>query len=163
MGHKTLINGTQYTIRGGYALVNGVKRKIQRGKTLAQGTQKTITFTTPIPTDLTDTYWRWDNYITASTAERPPIFNINFKIKQSSASYDRFCFPFWDRLNNIYSYGWDYNSTYAEVGVNKSDGSWRTPYDQFFHISGGQSVKDASLIEILVKYATQCDSNWNPL
>ena len=47
MGHKTLINGTAYDIKGGRTLIEGTGYSIKSGKTLIGGTGYNITFTKP--------------------------------------------------------------------------------------------------------------------
>lgn len=42
--HKTLINGTAYTVKGGKCLVNGTSYDIKKGRTLINGTGYDITF-----------------------------------------------------------------------------------------------------------------------
>jgi hypothetical protein len=44
MAHKTLINGTAYSISGGKTLVNGTAYSIKNGKTLVDGTAYGINF-----------------------------------------------------------------------------------------------------------------------
>ena len=47
--HKTLINGTAYTVQGGKCLVNGTVYNILKGRTLIGGTGYDITFAPPFP------------------------------------------------------------------------------------------------------------------
>lgn len=42
--HKTLINGTAYTVQGGKCLVNGTSYSVKKGRTLINGTGYDITF-----------------------------------------------------------------------------------------------------------------------
>lgn len=44
MAHKTLVNGTTYTVRGGKCMVNGTVYNILKGRTLINGTGYDITF-----------------------------------------------------------------------------------------------------------------------
>ena len=44
MAHKTLVNGTAYTVKGGKCLVNGTSYDIKKGRTLIDGTGYDITF-----------------------------------------------------------------------------------------------------------------------
>ena len=44
--HKTLINGTAYTVKGGKCMVNGTVYNIRKGRTLIDGTGYDITFKT---------------------------------------------------------------------------------------------------------------------
>ena len=44
MAHKTIINGTAYTVNGGKCLVNGTAYSIKKGRTLINGTGYDITF-----------------------------------------------------------------------------------------------------------------------
>ncbi len=48
MAHKTLINGTAYSVSGGKTLVNGTAYSIKNGKTLVGGTAYGIEFATPM-------------------------------------------------------------------------------------------------------------------
>ena len=45
--HKTLVNGTTYTVKGGKCLVNGTVYSIKKGRTLIGGTGYDITFKPP--------------------------------------------------------------------------------------------------------------------
>ena len=47
--HKTLINGTAYTVKGGKCMVNGTVYNILKGRTLIGGTGYDITFAPPMP------------------------------------------------------------------------------------------------------------------
>lgn len=47
--HKTLINGTAYTVKCGKCLVNGTSYDIKKGRTLIGGTGYDITFKSPMP------------------------------------------------------------------------------------------------------------------
>lgn len=46
--HKTLINGTAYTVKGGKCMVNGTMYNILKGRTLINGTGWDITFPAPL-------------------------------------------------------------------------------------------------------------------
>ncbi len=50
MAHKTLINGTNYEVKGGKCLVNGTVYNILKGRTLIDGTGYDIVF--PVPLDM---------------------------------------------------------------------------------------------------------------
>ena len=47
MAHKTLINGTQYGIKGGKTLISGTSYSVKNGKTLMGGTEYDISFSLP--------------------------------------------------------------------------------------------------------------------
>lgn len=47
MAHKTLINGTQYGIKGGKTLISGTSYSVKNGKTLIGGTEYDISFSLP--------------------------------------------------------------------------------------------------------------------
>ena len=47
MGHKTLIGGTAYKIKGGKTLVNGTSYSVKNGKVLINGTGYDIGFLLP--------------------------------------------------------------------------------------------------------------------
>ena len=47
MAHKTLVNGTDYEVKGGKCLVNGTSYDIKKGRTLIGGTGYDITFGPP--------------------------------------------------------------------------------------------------------------------
>lgn len=47
--HKTLINGTAYTVKGGKCMVNGTVYNILKGRTLINGTGYDITFAPSLP------------------------------------------------------------------------------------------------------------------
>lgn len=44
MSHKTLVNGTAYTVKSGKCLVGGVSYDIKKGRTLINGTGYDVTF-----------------------------------------------------------------------------------------------------------------------
>ena len=49
MAHKTLVNGTQYEVKGGKCLVNGTSYDIKKGRTLINGTGEDIVFSSGSP------------------------------------------------------------------------------------------------------------------
>nr|DAV35560.1 MAG TPA: hypothetical protein [Bacteriophage sp.] len=55
--HKTLINGTAYTIKGGKCMVNGTVYNILKGRTLIDGTGYDITFKQPV--HIYGVEWDW--------------------------------------------------------------------------------------------------------
>lgn len=48
MAHNALINGTNYSIKGGNSLINGTGYKVSGGGVLINGTRKNIAFGTPL-------------------------------------------------------------------------------------------------------------------
>jgi hypothetical protein len=46
--HKTLVNGTAYTVKGGKCMVNGTVYSVKKGRTLIGGTGYDITFPAPL-------------------------------------------------------------------------------------------------------------------
>lgn len=71
--HKTLINGTAYTVKGGKCMVNGTVYNILKGRTLIDGTGWDITFPSAEP-DVSKT-WYFNNTIDVSIGR---TFAINF-------------------------------------------------------------------------------------
>lgn len=71
--HKTLINGTAYTVQGGKCMVNGTVYSIKKGRTLIDGTGWDITFPSAEP-DVSKT-WYFNNTIDVSIGR---TFDINF-------------------------------------------------------------------------------------
>lgn len=57
MAHKTLINGTAYTVKGGKCLVNGTVYSIKKGRTLIGGTGYDITFEPPYDPVFANNTW----------------------------------------------------------------------------------------------------------
>lgn len=55
--HKTLINGTAYTVKGGKCLVNGTVYSIKKGRTLINGTGYDITFAPPYDPVFANNTW----------------------------------------------------------------------------------------------------------
>ena len=55
--HKTLINGTAYTVKGGKCLVNGTVYSIKKGRTLIDGTGYDITFAPPYDPVFANNTW----------------------------------------------------------------------------------------------------------
>nr|DAF24195.1 MAG TPA: tail protein [Caudoviricetes sp.] len=73
--HKTLVNGTAYTAKGGKCLVNGTSYDIKKGRTLIGGTGYDITFAPPYdPVFANNT---WEQIIRAChNAEVPETWNV---------------------------------------------------------------------------------------
>lgn len=71
--HKTLINGTAYTVKGGKCMVNGTVYNILKGRTLIDGTGWDIAFPSAEP-DVSKT-WYFNNTIDVSIGR---TFAINF-------------------------------------------------------------------------------------
>ena len=55
--HKTLVNGTAYTVQGGRCLVNGTGYEIKKGRTLINGTGYDITFKPPYDPVFANNTW----------------------------------------------------------------------------------------------------------
>lgn len=55
--HKTLVNGTVYTVKGGKCLVNGTVYNIKKGRTLIGGTGYDITFAPPYDPVFANNTW----------------------------------------------------------------------------------------------------------
>ena len=55
--HKTLINGTAYTVKGGKCMVNGTVYNIKKGRTLIGGTGYDITFEPPYDPVFANNTW----------------------------------------------------------------------------------------------------------
>ena len=71
--HKTLINGTAYTVKGGKCMVNGTVYSILKGRTLINGTGWDITFPSAEP-DVSKT-WRFNDAISCWDGM---TWNVNF-------------------------------------------------------------------------------------
>lgn len=71
--HKTLINGTAYTVKGGKCMVNGTVYNILKGRTLINGTGWDITFPSAEP-DVSKT-WRFNDAISCWDGM---TWNVNF-------------------------------------------------------------------------------------
>lgn len=57
MGHGTLIDGVQRTVKNGFDLVDGVQRKRKKGLALVDGVQREIGFAKMFTVTLTGTGW----------------------------------------------------------------------------------------------------------
>ena len=57
--HKTLVNGTVYTVQGGKCLVNGTAYSIKKGRTLIAGAGEDILLTQPV--HIYGVEWDWTN------------------------------------------------------------------------------------------------------
>ena len=57
--HKTLVNGTAYTVKGGKCMVGGTVYNILKGRTLIGGTGYDITFAPPV--NIYGVEWDWTN------------------------------------------------------------------------------------------------------
>lgn len=71
--HKTLVNGTAYTVKGGKCMVNGTVYNILKGRTLINGTGWDITFPSAEP-DVSKT-WRFNDAISCWDGM---TWNVNF-------------------------------------------------------------------------------------
>lgn len=71
--HKTLINGTAYTVKGGKCMVDGTVYNILKGRTLIDGTGWDITFPSAEP-DVSKT-WRFNDAISCWDGM---TWNVNF-------------------------------------------------------------------------------------
>lgn len=71
--HKTLVNGTAYTVKGGKCMVNGTVYNILKGRTLIDGTGWDITFPSAEP-DVSKT-WRFNDAISCWDGM---TWNVNF-------------------------------------------------------------------------------------
>lgn len=95
--HKTLINGTAYTVQGGKCMVNGTVYNILKGRTLIDGTVWDITFAPLFPKkgdlitmnlDGTDRQYRVLKIVDGTTVEVFRVQNLNEMIGYSgSAEY----------------------------------------------------------------------------
>lgn len=97
--HKTLINGTAYTVKGGKCMVNGTVYSIKKGRTLIGGTGYDITFPEPLVMpvkgdlitmnlDGTDRQYRVLKIVDGTTVEVFRVQNLNEMIGYSgSAEY----------------------------------------------------------------------------
>ena len=93
--HKTLINGTAYTVQGGKCLVNGTVYDIKKGRTLIGGTGYDITFAPPFPRkgdlitmnlDGTDRLYRVLKIVDGTTVEVFRVQNLNEMVGYSSSA-----------------------------------------------------------------------------
>lgn len=93
--HKTLVNGTVYTVKGGKCMVNGTVYSILKGRTLIDGTGWDITFpsalTMPVKGDLitmnldgTDRLYRVLKIVDGTTVEVLGMWNVSTSIKFDS-------------------------------------------------------------------------------
>ena len=95
--HKTLVNGTVYTVQGGKCMVGGTVYNILKGRTLINGTGYDITFAPPFPRkgdlitmnlDGTDRLYRVLKIVDGTTVEVFRVQNLNEMIGYSgSAEY----------------------------------------------------------------------------
>ena len=86
--HKTIVNGTAYTVKGGKCMVNGTVYNILKGRTLINGTGWDITFpsavTMPVKGDLitmnldgTDRQYRVLKIVDGTTVEVLGMWNVS--------------------------------------------------------------------------------------
>lgn len=92
--HKTLINGTAYTVKGGKCMVNGTVYNILKGRTLIDGTGWDITFAPLFPKkgdlitmnlDGTDRQYRVLKIVDGTTVEVFRVQNLNEMIGYSGS------------------------------------------------------------------------------
>ena len=93
--HKTLVNGTAYTVKGGKCMVNGTVYNILKGRTLIGGTGYDITFAPPFPRkgdlitmnlDGTDRLYRVLKIVDGTTVEVFRVQNLNEMIGYSGSA-----------------------------------------------------------------------------
>lgn len=93
--HKTLINGTAYTVQGGKCMVDGTVYNILKGRTLIGGTGYDITFAPSFPRkgdlitmnlDGTDRLYRVLKIVDGTTAEVFRVQNLNEMIGYSNSA-----------------------------------------------------------------------------
>lgn len=93
--HKTLINGTAYTVKGGKCMVNGTVYNILKGRTLIGGTGYDITFAPLFPKkgdlitmnlDGTDRLYRVLKIVDGTTVEVFRVQNLNEMIGYSNSA-----------------------------------------------------------------------------
>lgn len=98
--HKTLINGTAYTVKGGKCMVNGTVYNILKGRTLINGTGYDITFAPSLPRkgdlitmnlDGTDRLYRVLKIVDGTTVEVLGMWNLGVtrQFHSSSNNYAR--------------------------------------------------------------------------
>lgn len=96
--HKTLVNGTAYTVKGGKCMVNGTVYNILKGRTLIDGTGYDITFpsalTMPVKGDLitmnldgTDRQYRVLKIVDGTTVEVLSMEDAGSSVFGSSNTY----------------------------------------------------------------------------
>lgn len=96
MGHNVLVNGTNYTIKGGNTLVNGTGYKVSGGGVLINGTRKNIAFGTPL------------NNLSVGSSVYMNVggvrteFLIVHKGNPDSSIYDSSCDGIWLLMKNCY-------------------------------------------------------------
>lgn len=97
MGHKTLIGGTAYDIKGGRTLIGGTGYDIKKGRTLIGGTAYDISFGTPL------------GELAAKTSVYMNVNGVRTEWKVAhqgnpdTAIYDASCNGTWVVMKNIYS------------------------------------------------------------
>ena len=93
--HKTLVNGTAYTVQGGKCMVGGTVYNILKGRTLIGGTGYDITFAPPFPRkgdlitmnlDGTDRQYRVLKIVDGATVEVFRVQNLNEMIGYSNSA-----------------------------------------------------------------------------
>lgn len=149
------------------------------GNSLTKSTLFNIVVKAAKITDLSDTYWRWNEPVLSGMGGEVN-YRLNVKVRGDSTSltYSYFYVPYYMRGMGTYGTSYDYASNSMETQgagystnstpnwyVVNSSGSAREYNSNYayFHIIGGTSVTNQTLIDTLLVYATQCDSNWNPL
>lgn len=138
-------------------------------------------------TTLTGTYWKW-NKLTSGYGSKE--FSVTCKVRNdsrtSSSLYTNPCGSKSYKTGSVnktivfyskYSYtedgesydvytgtiggAWGRMRTWVDSGTYYTDGT--DANYQYFQITGGSDVTNATLIGYLLKDATQCNSSWNPL
>lgn len=120
--HKTLINGTAYTVKGGKCLVNGTSYSIKKGRTLIGGTGYDINF----EPDVSKT-WTFD------TSKAPTSMFPNL----SPGSYQQFLVPFTSNGERFIGFGFKkyytgidlyYRTPSGGITACEVPGFWNTAY-----------------------------------
>nr|DAH19406.1 MAG TPA: hypothetical protein [Caudoviricetes sp.] len=122
MGHNVLINGTNYSIKGGNSLINGASYKVSGGGVLINGTRKNIAFGTPL------------NNLSVGSSVYMNVngvrteFLIVHKGNPDTNIYDSSCNGIWLLIKNIYeqrafyiSQGYQQDNDYGNKNSFKED------------------------------------------
>ena len=148
--HKTLINGTAYTVKGGKCLVNGTVYNILKGRTLIDGTGWDITFPSA-GTKLSTLYVGHSVYLNVGGVRKE--FLVVHQGKPSSL-YDASCDGTWLLMKDIYE-----NRQWHSPNINSYKESAIHSYLNSTFLNLFESNIQAAIKQVKIPYVNEAGSS----
>lgn len=148
--HKTLINGTAYTVKGGKCMVNGTVYNILKGRTLIDGTGWDITFPSA-GTKLSTLYVGHSVYLNVGGVRKE--FLVVHQGKPSSL-YDASCDGTWLLMKDIYE-----NRQWHSPNINSYKESAIHSYLNSTFLNLFESNIQAAIKQVKIPYVNEAGSS----